>query len=79
VLSFTFDVAYVYSVLGVLAWSFIGHVVTLDDDMLGGWDNPDKDKKLWRGSLIELAVKAMMFAVVLIVLIWNPEIAKFGS
>ena len=53
--------------LGV--WAVFGHLVTLDDDLPGGWSNPDGDREIARASLVELGVKVLLLTVVLLV-VW---------
>ncbi|MFC6438852.1 hypothetical protein [Bowmanella sp. JS7-9] len=45
-------------------WAALGHLVTLDDDALGEWSNPDRDISIWRHSLMALIVKFLVFIVV---------------
>jgi hypothetical protein len=42
-------------------WAAFGHWVTLDDDLPGGGSNPNESKVLWRRSLVELSLKALVF------------------
>lgn len=30
-----------YTLIGFAAWAFVGHLITFDDDLPGGWSNPD--------------------------------------
>jgi len=46
-------------------WVFGGHLVTLDDDMRGGWSNPDGSRAVAYRSLGELFVKLVVFIGVL--------------
>ena len=46
-------------------WSAVGHLVTLDDDMPGGWSNPGRSRTLWLKSLGQLAIKMAIFGGVL--------------
>ena len=46
-------------------WAAIGHLVTLDDDMPGGWSNPDRSRAVWSKSLAQLAIKMVIFGGVL--------------
>jgi hypothetical protein len=32
-------------------WAAIGHLVTFDDDLPGGWSNPEKSRAFWLKSL----------------------------
>lgn len=42
-------------------WAVIGHLVTLDDDMPGGWSNSGGSRALWSKSLVQLAIKMVIF------------------
>lgn len=46
-------------------WAAIGHLVTLDDEMPGGWSNPDRSRAVWSKSLAQLAIKLAIFGGVL--------------
>ena len=78
-LSMLFDVAYIYTLCGLVAWIAFGHLITLDDDMPGEWSNPEGDKKLWRSSLVILAVKFLVFVVLVAIAISFPSLAKLGA
>lgn len=42
-------------------WAVIGHLVTLDDDMPGGWSNPERSRAFWLRSLGQVAIKMVIF------------------
>ena len=46
-------------------WAFGGHLITLDEDMRGGWSNPDGSRAVAYRSLGELLVKFLVFIAVL--------------
>lgn len=48
----------------VSGWAFGGHLITLDDDMRGGWSNPEGSRAVWGRSVVELFTKLLVFAVV---------------
>lgn len=48
----------------ISGWAALGHLITLDDDALGGWSNPEKDLSMWHHSLLGLGVKIAVFAFV---------------
>ena len=48
----------------VSGWAFGGHLITLDDDMRGGWSNPEGSRAVWGRSVLELFAKLLVFAVV---------------
>ena len=51
--------------LTLSGWAVIGHLVTLDDDMPGGWSNPERSRALWSKSLAQLLIKIVIFGGVL--------------
>ena len=42
-------------------WAAIGHLVTIDDDMPGGWSNSERSQAFWFKSLGQLAIKVAIF------------------
>ena len=46
-------------------WAFAGHLITLDDDMRGGWSNPDGSRTIAYRSLAELGIKFVIFGALL--------------
>jgi hypothetical protein len=42
-------------------WAAFGHLVTLDDDMPGGWSNSERSRAFWLKSLGQLAMKFAIF------------------
>ena len=77
-LSFCFGVAYIYTLCGLAAWVAFGHFITIDDDMPGEWSNPEGDKEFWRYSLIIVAVKFLVFIVIVAIALLFPALAKYG-
>ena len=55
--------------LVMAGWAFIGQLVTLDDDMPGGWSNPQESAAVWKSSLRELFVKLACFLVISVVVL----------
>jgi hypothetical protein len=49
--------------LVLLAWGVLGILVTLDDDLPGGWSNPDGDGSIWRHTLMVLGIGALALAL----------------
>lgn len=79
VLSWFLGIAYYYTVLGFLGWLVAGHLITIDDEGPGGCSNPEGDRKIWRGSLLELVVKASVLAAAVLLLVLFPVLHKFGA
>ena len=76
VLSLIWKVPYLYTVIGFAAWAFVGHVVTIDDDLLGGWSNPDGTIPFpWA----ELAIKAAVLLGLLGLVFFIPALQMFGA
>jgi len=68
-------VPYVFTFLGIAALVLGGHIVTLDDDLEGGWSNPDGSQPLpWA----ELLTKALV-VVVLGLLALVPGVRALGQ
>jgi len=78
-MSWLFNVPYAVGLLGLLAWATLGHLVTLDDDMPGGWSNPEESKEIWRLSVAGLATKAGLLALVFWLVGQYPQIKEFGA
>jgi hypothetical protein len=75
-LSYFAHVPYIFSALGSSAWLLIGHIVTLDDDLPGGWSNADGARSFpWVALLVEAGIFAMLCAIVILF----PVIRVFGS
>jgi hypothetical protein len=53
------------------AWALLGHLVTIDDDALGGWSNPENSQEIWRSSVRELLAKLLVFVVVGSLVLWS--------
>jgi hypothetical protein len=62
-LSLLWHVPYIYTLIGLSVWAFFGHLITADDDALGGWSNPDgKAPFHWQALvLISLGLIAVAF------------------
>lgn len=62
------------AVSGLIAsgWAAIGHLVTLDDDVPGGWSNPADSRPYWYRSLRDLVLKFLLFGAFLWLLIAQP-------
>lgn len=77
-LSFFANVPYIYTILGIRIWMFIGHLATLDDDEPGGWSNLNNSKAIWKNSLIELFIKFLIVLFIISIILIYPNIKKYG-
>ncbi len=76
VLSFFAGLPYIYTCIGFSAWAFFGHILTIDDDMPGGWSNPDGTEPFpW----VELLIKALIFGGLCAFATLCPSLRSFGS
>lgn len=57
----------------------MGHLITIDDDRLGGFSNPEEDKNLWNLSLLLLLLKFVVLAVLLLVALNIPSVSQLGA
>ena len=75
-LSLLLHVPYIFTALGFSAWALFGHLVTIDDDLSGGWSNPDGVQTFpWLGLLGKAAVFALLFAIFVLF----PAVRALGS
>jgi hypothetical protein len=77
VLTFYFHSPYIISLLILLGWSSLGQLVTLDDDLPGGWSNPDGDPSSARRAKIWLCSTVATFAAVFWLLYTFPHIQDY--
>ena len=56
-LSFFVSIPYIYTITGVSIITVIGHLATIDDDFMGGWNNLVNSVHFWKSSLFELLIK----------------------
>lgn len=76
VLSLTLDVPYIFTVAGFAGLAFVGHVVTIEDDLRGGWSNPDGRLPFpW----VELLSKAVIFFGLCWAIAAFPALKSFGG
>ena len=67
-------VPYIFTCIGAAAMVVIGHVVTIDDDLPGGWSNPDgSDPFPWGELLTKVAVLAALGLLALV-----PSVRALG-
>ena len=50
-----------------LGCASMGHFITLDEELPGGWSNPEGSRKIWYLSVGELLLKLAAFSV----LVWG--------
>jgi len=75
-LSAIWHVPYIDTLTGVAGLLFVGHLITVDEDMPGGWNNPDGKTPLdWRGLALKGALLVLLAAVELGV----PTLREFGA
>ena len=75
-LSVPFHVPYVVTAIGLAAWAFFGHLVTVDDDRPGGWSNLHNQPT---SSWLPLLVKAGLLALLCVIVILFPALRSLGS
>ena len=74
VVSYFAKVPYIYTLLGIATWVLIGHLITMDDDMEGGWSNLDRKRTIWDQSKRTLLLKFLFVILLLIILFAFPSI-----
>jgi hypothetical protein len=74
-LSSLWNVPYIYTLIGFAAWAFIGHVVTADDDVPGGWSNPDGTLPFPWG---ELVMKGAILVGLCAIAVFFPSVRSLG-
>jgi len=76
-LSYFLHIPYFYTLLGVSIWIFVSHLITIDDDMKDGWNNPDNSKDIWKHSKAELLIKFLIVILLLLISFIFPNIKQF--
>jgi hypothetical protein len=75
-LSLLWHVPYIFTLIGLSAWAFFGHLITADDDAPGGWSNPDGKNPLpWRA----LGIKAAVLISLGLIAIAFPSVRALGG
>lgn len=75
VLSSIFSLGFLWAFIIAFAWPTIGTLVTFDDDLPGGWSNPDGSQKppyVWLFAL--MGIEALMLTAAMM---W-PNLAAYG-
>jgi hypothetical protein len=75
-LSLVWQIPYIYTLIGFAAWVFVGHLVTADDDIPGGWSNLDGSHSFPRTALL---VKALVFGSLCALALLSSSIRGFGG
>jgi hypothetical protein len=76
ILSLNWSFQYLYPAIGFAVWALGGHLITLDDELPGGWSNPDGSALLpWVGLGIKAAI---LFALVGLAFLF-PATAEFST
>jgi hypothetical protein len=66
--------SHIFTFVGAAALVLIGHLVTIDDDLPGGWSNPDgADPCPWGELLTKVAVLAALGLLALV-----PSVRALG-
>ncbi len=74
-LSIFFSVPYVFSAVGFVGLLLAMHLAVFDEDFPRGWSNPDGSEPVpWRW----LAIKGVIFFVLLSLVFIFPELHNFG-
>lgn len=75
-LSLIWNVPYAYTAIGISTWNLLSYLITIDDDLPGGWDNPIGKKPFpW----FELVAKVGVVLCLLGLILLYPEILKLGT
>jgi hypothetical protein len=75
-LSYFGGIPYIFTLIGFSAWAFFGHLVTIDDDMKGGWSNPDGSEPFF---WLELLIKVAIFAALCAMAAFSTTVRSFGA
>ena len=74
--SLLWQVPYIYTVIALLGVGLVGFVVTLDDDLPGGWSPHPAGR---RDVFGQLALVVCVFAVAIAVAVFFPAIRALGG
>jgi hypothetical protein len=75
-LSLAFSVPYVFTVTGFAGLAFLGHVVTIDEDLRGGWGDTGEKRLFPWGELLS---KAVVFFGLCWAIAAFPALRSFGG
>ncbi len=75
-LSLAWDVPYIFTLIGLFALGFVGLIITGDEFLPGGWDNPDgKYPFPWKVYVIAFISLASLVAIA----VYFPSIRSLGA
>ncbi|NKF24792.1 hypothetical protein [Solimonas marina] len=74
-LSYFFHVPFVFGLLFLFLWPVVGMLITADDYMPGGWENPDGTTKTpWGRFLVFVALAGAVGAIIVLF----PQLRVYG-
>jgi hypothetical protein len=76
-LTFYFHSPYIVTLLILLGWGAFGQLITLDDELPGGWSNPEGDPAIARQAKTWLTSTVAAFGVVFWLMCTYPHIKDF--
>jgi hypothetical protein len=74
--SLLWHIPYIFTVIALLCLGLVGFVVTLDDDLPGGWDQHPRGR---RAVLVQLAAVVCAFAAAVAVAVFFPAVRALGG
>lgn len=74
--SWLFHIPYIFTIIGSLMWGIIGIIITLDDDMPGGWSPHPAGAK---GALGQLILPISLLVIAIAVAVLFPSIWVIGG
>jgi hypothetical protein len=75
-LSLLWAIPYVLALIALSAWAFFGHLITADDDVPGGWSNPDGSLRVpWA----QLALKGAVLVSLCVAALTSPYMRSLGG
>lgn len=75
-LSAFWHVPYIFTLIGFSGWAFLGHLITADDDLPGGWSNPEGNIAFPWGAL---SLKGLVFLGLCIIAGCFPVMRGLGA
>ncbi|WP_133406888.1 hypothetical protein [Parashewanella tropica] len=76
--SWLFEVPVAFSFACVSTLVVIGHVVTFDEELKGGWSNPEGNPKIVKWSTIELICKILFSIIIWWLVLTYPYLSRFS-